>query len=122
MDLRLYAVATRLGNSKGLARVTRIVMNLQGANASGGGPARLMAHLRDARGYWEAEFTHHGRWYPPREIRILTGFLGQLTERGEVSRLGDPQWVSTVVGRLSRLPHSLPRSREAAIKQILDNS
>lgn len=118
-NLRVYAVATKLGNSKGVATFSRITMNLSGASASGGGPARVMATLTD-RGYWEAEFRHHARWYPPREIRILSAFLDQLVERGEAARLGDPEWLSTVVRELGRLPRSMPRTRNAAIIQILD--
>ncbi|MFD6532817.1 hypothetical protein [Streptomyces sp. NPDC060184] len=120
-EMEIYAVATRLGNSKGLAKATQIMANLRGASVSGGGPAHLMAHLRNGRGAWKAEFSHHARWYPPREIRILSRFLGQVAERGEASHLGDPAWVSTVVERLRQLPHSLPRARKAAIKQILDD-
>ncbi|MGW2841251.1 hypothetical protein ACWCWD_26065 [Streptomyces sp. NPDC001493] len=119
-EMEIYAVATRLGNSKGLAKANEIIMNLSGASVSGGGPAHLMAHLRNGRGGWKAEFSHHARWYPPREIRILSRFLGQVAERGEASHLGDPEWVSTVVERLRQLPRGLPRARGTAIGQILD--
>ncbi|MGW2841252.1 hypothetical protein ACWCWD_26070 [Streptomyces sp. NPDC001493] len=120
-EMRLYAVATRLGNSKRMAKLTQIMANLQGASAFYVGPAHLVAHLRNGRGGWEAEFSHHARWYPPREIRILSRFLGQVAERGEASHLGDPEWVSTVVERLRQLPRSLPRARRTAIGQILDD-
>ncbi|MER7725345.1 hypothetical protein [Streptomyces sp. NPDC096323] len=120
-NLRIYVVATRLGNSKGLARFTRITMNLSGASvAAQGGPARLMATLKD-RGDWQAEFRHHARWYPLREIRVLAEFLRQTVERGEAAHLGDPEWVTSVVGKLSRLPRSLPGARRMTVTQILDD-
>ncbi|MFF7364883.1 hypothetical protein [Streptomyces sp. NPDC008125] len=120
-DMRIYAAATRLGNSKGLAKTNEIMANLRGASVSGGGPAHLTAHLRNGRGDWQAVFSHHARWYPPGEIRILSRFLGQVTERGEASRLGDPAWVSAVVEKLGQLPRGLPRAHKGAIGQILDD-
>ncbi|MFD6532816.1 hypothetical protein [Streptomyces sp. NPDC060184] len=120
-DLRIEVVATRLGNSKGFVWTVGFMANLSGASYSRGGPARLMSDLSDVRRYWEAEFRHHARRYPYREIRLLSGFLRQVVARGEASRLGDPAWVSTVVERLRGTPRSLPWKRKAAIKQILDN-
>jgi hypothetical protein len=119
-DMRLHAVATRLGNSQATARFAQITMNLSGANSSGGGRAHLIAALRD-RGDWKAEFGHHAHWYRPRDIRILSAFLGQVARRGQAARLGDPELVSRAVDRLRRLPRAFPKARRLAIEEILED-
>ncbi|WP_162793378.1 hypothetical protein [Streptomyces globosus] len=56
-------------------------------------------------------FTRHAHAYRIIDTFLLASLLSQLVEAGEAHRLGDPEWLSRVVGRLTPLSPWLTRNR-----------
>ena len=78
------------------------------------GPGYLHMTLRHPYEDWSARFDRHPRAYSGYQMILLTELLRQAVEAGEAERLGDPEWLGTVVGRLApQRPWTTRATREA---------
>lgn len=122
MDFGLQTQPGKFASSKGLERATKIIADLAGLPNAANGGSRVGATLRHPYIDWTADFDHHLRKYSRHHIKLVDEFLRQVVERKMASRLGDPEWMSAAVDKLSQLPTSgsRRRSRKTFIEGLLD--
>jgi len=118
-EIDLTAAASRAGNSRMLAGLANVALNLSGIARSGGGSAYVSAILRHPYEDWKADFSHHARKYSRQEILLAGEFLKQAVGSGRGERLGDPAWVSEMIGKLAGLPSDSSRALRAEVQRIV---
>ncbi|MEU1036751.1 hypothetical protein ABZ402_50895 [Streptomyces mirabilis] len=120
VELSLSATATRLGNSKLLAKVTDLALGLGGVARHGGGSACVVASLRHPYEEWSAEFSHHADRYDRHQIVLANEFLSRAVQCGKAPLLGDTDWVSGAIEKMSHLAPASSRSLASAVQEMLD--
>ncbi|WP_345694848.1 hypothetical protein [Kitasatospora terrestris] len=120
MELHLPAEPTRLDNSRTLAVLADLALNLNGFSRFGGGPAGVGATLRHPYEYWGADFSHHARRYSRYSVGLASELLAQTVASARPERLGDPAWVRAVVTALAPLRGGFrgPRARTAVAAHL----
>jgi len=78
---------------------------------------RLTVTLRAPYEPWEAMFTRHRRRYLSAHMFLLDDLLRQTIEAGEAERLGDPDWLAVIVGRLAPQHRWWQRGLRSAVAQ-----
>lgn len=122
MNFSLETQPGKFASSKGLDRWARIMANLSGVGYMASGGSRVGATLRHPYVDWAADFDHHSRKYSRHHINLVDEFLRQAVERKMANRLGDSEWMSAAVDKLSQMPASgsRRRSRKTFIEGLLD--
>lgn len=70
---------------------------------------------------WSVNYTHHQRTYPGRDVYLLPLLIRRISEAKELHRLGDPDWVSEAVTRVSALDiRWAPRVRRQLTELVED--
>ncbi|MFE0629458.1 hypothetical protein ACFW3D_21170 [Streptomyces sp. NPDC058864] len=112
----------RADHSKRLRRVAVLLSWLGRPTQHVGLAANVGVGARNPYEQWSADFTHHARRYPRREITAACLLLDEVAASGRAARLGDPEWLSAVVRKLEGHPYGsrsrFPRRR--AIRDVLD--
>ncbi|MFI8184245.1 hypothetical protein ACIF70_27540 [Actinacidiphila glaucinigra] len=121
MNFGLETQPGKIASSKGLERTAKILAHLSGVPYAASGGARVGATLRNPYEDWGTDFDHHSRRYPRHHIKLVDEFLKQVIARNKAKHLGDLDWMSVAVDKLSQIPKSAARSRKSAIEKILDS-
>ncbi|MFJ8632686.1 hypothetical protein [Streptomyces sp. NPDC093568] len=70
---------------------------------------------------WSARYTHHQNPYKAGHVIVLKALFDELTEAKALHRLGDPEWLSTTVAKLSTYTSwSAPKGNRFT-KETLEN-
>jgi hypothetical protein len=121
VSIALEVQPLRRDHSRTLRRAAVVLSWLGQPTDHVGLPASVSAVVRHPYEDWQAGFTHHARRYPRREITVACELLDETTAAGEAARLGDPEWLTDVVRKLSEHRYGsrarFPRKR--AVREVL---
>lgn len=121
MDLVLDVRPRRRDHAKWLRGAAVILFWLGEPTGHVGRPASIGVLAGRPYEEWSADFTHHARGYPRREITAAYRLLHEVAAGGGVERLGDPAWLTDVIRKLGGHRHGsralFPRDR--AIREVL---
>ncbi|MFD7228189.1 hypothetical protein [Streptomyces sp. NPDC059881] len=104
------------------SRTAGVLISLGGGPMdSGPSGCSVNGLLRHPYEQWSANYTHHERPYTGPHVFLVDALFRKTSEARALHRLGDPEWLSAAVARITPLPAWWPPKANRQVSEIIED-